>query len=541
MATVLREPRPTVLPAMGERSWAWPLGVALLVLSSLVLWLPSRDAAFDPDVASYATVAYWWARGDTLYEQIMVPLPPGIFAIFRLIETGGLGSLQGIHMVAAVYATLCTLALLAVVARVWGRTIGFGAAACFALVVASPYLQGYTANTELFMTLPLLGRVYLLLCAGDYSLGRGIGWWLTAGAGWCAALATLIKQAGIAGLALVVVWLWWRGRMEEGSGWWRGVVAAGLGFLVGLLPAAVHALLTVPWLYLDAVLLYRLTKHSAAAHSPGDQFSNFINTTGYIISHLPVLLIAVLGCRAQHQATCDERGAGGSEFAPRQQEAFLWFWLLTAFAGMALGGNWYAHYYLQILPPLAIAVALGVRAMLSPPQGWGAIVLRGLVGASLLWFGLTLGSMLALLALPNGPSNPATRYLPDRTVAVKFAPHSENQRVATYLRDHTTPDERIAIVYQKPGIYYFAQRRPSGRVPLVQELMYTSGGFDDFLARLNAPATAPRYIVTPQPFNLHGLDPHGVLQTLVARDYVLETTIDAIPVYRRADPARAHE
>ena len=67
------------------------------------------------------------------------------------------------------------LFLLVVVRRVWGRAIGLGAAAIFSLIMATPYLQGPTANAELFLLLPLLLGLLFLLCADDRPLGGGAG------------------------------------------------------------------------------------------------------------------------------------------------------------------------------------------------------------------------------------------------------------------------------------------------------------------------------------------------------------------------------
>src|SRR3712207_2015070 len=176
-------PQATPTPALGSRltararNWGWPLSIVALGLGSALLWLPYLDMPLDFDVGVYATVAYWWARGDTLYQNITTDRPQAIFVIFRVIEALGLGSVRGLHVAGAVYSTLCALALLAVAARVWGRGIGLGAAALFALVMATPYLQGPTLNSELFMLLPILGSLILLLWADAYPPGSRWGLW----------------------------------------------------------------------------------------------------------------------------------------------------------------------------------------------------------------------------------------------------------------------------------------------------------------------------------------------------------------------------
>ena len=58
----------------------------------LLLRLPYLDVPISADEGGYATAAYWWARGDTLYQNITITRPQGIFVVFRLIEALGLGS-----------------------------------------------------------------------------------------------------------------------------------------------------------------------------------------------------------------------------------------------------------------------------------------------------------------------------------------------------------------------------------------------------------------------------------------------------------------
>ena len=106
-----------------QRGWVWPLGVGVLRFGTFLLWLRYLDAPLDVDVGIYATVAYWWARGDVLYAQITADRPQGIFVIFRAIDALGLGLAWGIHLFAAIYAACCTLTLPFVVSRIWGRAL----------------------------------------------------------------------------------------------------------------------------------------------------------------------------------------------------------------------------------------------------------------------------------------------------------------------------------------------------------------------------------------------------------------------------------
>jgi 4-amino-4-deoxy-L-arabinose transferase-like glycosyltransferase len=492
--------------------WLWPVAVTTVALGAILLRLPYLDAPISADEGGYATAAYWWARGDTLYANITITRPQGIFIVFRLIEALGLGSVRGIHLFAAGWVALSTLALLALAARVWGRGIGLAAASLYAATMATPYVQGYAANAELFMTLPLLLGLLALVAADARPLGdrRGLALLLACGA--LGAVATLLKPAGVAALPLAALWLL-RRRAAERVAWRDWLVATGalgLGWVAGLAPALIHGLATVPDRYLDAVVFYRLGQDSLVGGALGHQASYFATNTLYLAGHLPLFLFAPVGFQlAAH---------GGD----RRGRDLLALWTLTALGGTALGGNWFLHYYQQLLPPLAVALALAGRHLPRrplPPPRFAALCLAGFACLALIW-PIASGIVRGV--------DPAT--LPEWEPGVSAA-----APVAAYIAANTTPDEAIYVAYDHADIYYLAQRRPAARWLHFRELRWTPGAFEEQVARLADPTTAPRYIVGAQAFDRWGFDPDGALRAIVARDYERETTIGGVDLYRRKD------
>jgi len=489
----------------------WPLGIVGLVLGSLLLWLPALGLPLHYDAMVYATAAHWWAQGDTLYAGFTITRPQGIFVIFRAIEAVGLGSSRGIQFVGALCSAASAALLLLIVSRVWGRAIGYGSAILFAAIMATPALEGTTTNAELFMLVPLLGGLYLLLCADDTALGGGRNLLLVAGCGLCFSLALQLKPAAVTMLPLAALWLL-RGRYSGRYSWGalvRAELILAVSFLLGLAPALIHGLLTAPDIYLYAILFYRLNK-TVAGDPLSSQLARFAARAFLVVLSLPLLLLVPKGLRAAWRAP-DTRGRD-----------LLVLWLGASLVGAAMGGYWWLHYYQQLLPPLLVAVALGWRAIWRGGQ-------RGLPATVQRCIAVLGGVCLAITVL----FAVTVRAEPLQLLAGVQPYYRPAEPVAAYLREHTAADEGIFIVYERPEIYYLAQRRPVTSWPNVPDLVRVPGAFERQIALLADPATAPRYIAAVQPFDEGGLDAQGTLRALMERDYVLETTVEGIPIYRR--------
>ena len=386
-------------------------------------------------------------------------------------------------------------------------------------MLAAPAAQGYSTNAELFLLLPSLCGIYLLMLADDEIPGGARAIALGIGCGFCAALATLLKPSGLVMLALFGLWSLQRWHVERvlWPVWLRGLLALGGGFLLGVAPALIHGLLTVPDLYISAVLFYRVSHDSVFAAPFVYQLGALATNLLYLFAHLPILLLAIVGLWSRRTGQGDER------------QIFLWLWLLVAFGGAAMGGNWFMHYDQPLLAPLAITTALGVRELLRlvarrMGRRPGRYMSLGLwvLAPTLLAFTLLIAASEMLVQAPNYVASPPV-----------------SAQIANYLRAHTAPDDTVYVAYQLPAVYQLANRRPAACWLYYRELQRTPGAFAEQVAQLADPQTAPRYIVEAHPFDAFGLDQDGTLRAVVARDYILETTVDNTAIFRRRAEGKA--
>jgi hypothetical protein len=286
-----------------------------------------------------------------------------------------------------------------------GTRVGVLAGVISAVASAMPQVEGFTANAEVFALLPATAAVYF---AQKTRFGL---------AGLLVGLSILLKPSGGTVLA-VVVFLLITARGSRGA-WLR--LAAGTA--LPLLASFVHGALTVgASRYLFAVAGYRLSIPSDATRA-----LLRAGARSTVASWLPLAAASAIGLSAMPAA-------------PRN---LVLAWTASSIAGMALGGRWHAHYFLQVLPPLAVGAALGLASLRSGvrwlrPAAVAVVLAVPLVASMSYWW------------LPPKAGSWALYRRPGYQVA---------DAVADYVRGHTRPDDSIYVAFYEADIYYLSQRR----------------------------------------------------------------------------------
>jgi 4-amino-4-deoxy-L-arabinose transferase-like glycosyltransferase len=502
--------------------------LVLVVVISLVLRWPFFGVPLNADEGGYAYVAERWLDGrGELYDDLWISRPQGIFftygVIFRTLGT----SVEAIHA-GAWMAGLATTLFVWLFARDWlGRRAALAAALLFTLIHGSPYLEGYTANAEVFMALPAAAGAWLLLRWARR--GGGAGWLVAVGA--LAALAALLKPSGVVMLPVAVAFVWLLGGASRReaiaqSGW------LGVGFALGLAPALVHGWLTGWHDFVYASVTYRLEFQSSATVSSAHHWERLLRlirhcrallaAVGFLVGvrwvaglswpqPAPWLVPRVSGVVAQplildRTAARTEGEVGG---------LLLRLWLVGCFAGIAMGGDWWYHYLIQLTAPLAIWLVATLRD------------LNGLLDRSRRW-----AVTLAVVALLIGQYWVGALGDPDRISSWLYHRRESvaADEVAAYLRAHTPPEAPVYVAFSEPAISYLADRPSPYRHLYPQELGALADAQADLIAMVESPSR-PLYIVDTgrrAPFPDGGRS----FWTAVATRYHLEATIGGLGIYR---------
>jgi hypothetical protein len=426
------------------------------------------------------------------------------------------------RVTAAVVAALVVAATMLLTLRLArGRITAVTAGLLAATVGASPLIESFTLSGELLASLP---AVLSLVCfcrylelrkrAGSSNRGstgpRGQGWPMLhaflasnrlllslAGAGALTGIAVLIKQSAFdAGLA-AIVYLLWRERK-------RGLAPAAVlvaGALVPVAIAAASAARLSAWLY--AVVGYRFNGDSLLTGSltgRAHQFWLSLPPAGKALGLLA--LLAVIGWR--------------------HSPLLARIWMGAAILGAIGGGNFHPHYYLQLVPPLSLLAAVGVRTLwLSAPRPAIAAAAAGTAAT----LALTIPVAWAT------PTEQAETIWP-------ADPHLVHDAVlARYVRAHTRPRERILAVWADADLYYLADRRPAVRYLWSRNVASIPGALQAVRDAL-ATQRAELVIVVQPPAKL---DPSGRTAALLRREYRPVARVAGASVYRSRPHVKARD
>jgi len=417
------------------------LAALAIVLLTIVTRLPSllHPAPLD-DEAVYSVVANEIVDGGRPYVDAVERKPPLLFWTYAAIfQVAGKFNWPALHIGALLW-TLGTMAGLYVIGReFFGRETGLVAALLYSVFQPWGTWKNLAFNGEMLMNLPLVWAWAIGLRRNSSPLRPEL---LLSGALLCAAF--LLKQpAAIAAVPLGLYLLLASYRTSNGVTRTASLAHTGILMIGFLGTLTVVALVLRKQGILSDAFYWSVTNHSIP-HFFWDR--GVRSTLMFLGECLPLLIGAALAYRGP-------RGI----WAKRGPERTALSGVLVASAiGAAAGARFYPHYYIQLIPPLALLAAPHFAQLWSgtpAPRHW---LLRPRITQA--WLALTVVAF-------------AVAHL------LGLAPQRQPSQTGRYLREHSSPDDRIFVWGHDPSIYLEARRHPAGRYILTFPLTgYVFGG-----------------------------------------------------------------
>jgi 4-amino-4-deoxy-L-arabinose transferase-like glycosyltransferase len=518
-------PQATVAPSATRawRWWPWAIGGALVLLAALTRLPAFALSVVDWDESLYFIMAEQWRAGHLPYTTVWDNKPIGIYAVFAAFQRL-LGDTPVSMRVAGVAAIGAGAVLVYRITRHLLRDLSpttaelAGALAGALFVVTTMADDGIASNTEIFMeAFTCLGMLWALTPTGRIRGRRSFAIGLSLGA------AFMLKYVAVFDMfAVFLAMTLLPGRTRSGlAGIWS-VTKQGLVFSAGALAPFVAAVLLYAahgalGVFIQASLLSNLRR--VAIPVSGD---SFLGAFGAQAALYPALYAALLWVVVRVV-----RGAG------RLEMLVLLFWVVTASIGIASGGLYFSHYFIQLLPVLCIAVGL--------TAGQAAAWLRGLSRAALLLL------IAAGLVTPIGAAaTDVGRMIPVMMRApVGFGPLRDTPaEAARDLRPELAqaPGETLYVFDGEPVLYSLLHARLPTRYVfpsfLLSRLLSYTVNIDPVAQLDGIMAAKPLFVVRrrfpgPQPAQTRNVAVYAKMAADLAADYSVWRVYDDMVVYRR--------
>jgi hypothetical protein len=421
------------------RYWAWAVLVVVILLTAAVR-IRLLDTPLERDEGEYAYAGQLILQGVAPYAQVYNMKMPGIYAAYALILAAFGQTQGGIHFGLLVVNAATILLLFLLTKKLFGPLAGVVAAAAFALLSLGQHVQGLFANAEHFVLLPAIGGLLLLVRAEDRQKWPS----LLAGAV-LLGLAFVMKQHGAAFIVFGAVYLLCR-EIRRRPLESKFLAARGILFVLGvLLPFAVTCLIFWGLGVFDKFWFwtfeYARQYVSALPPSIGLRFLKFriIEITG---SAILLWVVAGVGfiCLFCNKKT-------------RQHSLFVGGFLLFSFLAVCPGFYFRPHYFILLLP--AIALLAGI----------GAAYIQGLFARSQsIMVSKAMPMFLALAAVCHASYQQRIflfRANPKMVSRMTYGanPFPESLEIARFIKENSAEDARIAVIGSEPQIYFYSNRR----------------------------------------------------------------------------------
>jgi hypothetical protein len=421
-------------------AWAWALVMLIIVAAGLTRFR-LLDFPLERDEGEYAYAGQLLLEGVLPYEQAWnLKLPGTYFAYAGLMAVFG-QTTEGVHL-GVILVTSATAVLVFLLARRrMGASTGVAACAVYAVLALSLGVQGLAGHATHLVTLFSVAGMLMLVIACDS--GRR---WAFPLSGMLLGLAFMMKQHGVFllmhGVLYALVREWQRQPRQLGPSTLRLTL---LGFGI-LLPVGVtFVILAIGgvwerfWFWTFTYAQEYVTQMSLA-----EAQELFVHQLGEVIGPNWLLwLMAGTGLLTIWR-----------EPLKRPAAWMLASWLLFAFLAVCPGLYFRGHYFIVMLPVVAMLAGAGM-------QGFGPVLLRLGVSAG-------AASVLPMLMLLAGLGWSLFRqaevlYFLGPVEACRAVyggnPFAESIEVGRYIERHSQPTDRIAVLGSEPQIGFHANRR----------------------------------------------------------------------------------
>jgi len=481
--------------------WHFAVLLAVIVFFGAIRWRLA-DMPLERDEGEYAYAGQLILQGIPPYKLAYNMKLPGTYAAYATVlavfgQTG-----RGIHLALLFVNAVSVILLYVVAARLFGPLAGTIAGASYASLSTHQGVFGFAAHATHFVVLAALIGLILLLRAEETRSAASFFW-----CGLAFGIAFLMKQPGILLGAFAFFYLavqCWPKNKREWAPWARNM---GVFLLAGALPFALTCALLYRagvfqnfwfWTFTYARQYASTVPWHAGWGELTTNFSNILRLTPWLWA------LALVGVSTVFWNP-----------AVRRHAVFVFGLLVFSFAAVCPGLYFRQHYFIPLLPAIAILIAVAVTSaihllttkftsrwlhvlpLIVFAAAWGLAIHRN----AQFYFKLTPIQAADLFYSPN--------------------PFTEAVRVAEYLREHTAPADTIMVFGSEPEIYFDAHRHSASGYIYTYSLMEDQPYWPAMQKQMmqEVEANRPAYVVFVN-ISFSWLSRHGSPQVVAFRTWM---------------------
>lgn len=434
--------------------WAWGV-ILIVILLTAAIRVRLLQVPLERDEGEYAYAGQLILQGIPPYAKVYNMKMPGIYAVYALILAIFGQTQAGIHLGLLTINTVTVILLFLLGKRLYDLSTGVMTGASFAVMSLNPSVQGIFANAEHFVILPAVGGILLLLRAIDSDQLKFLFW-----SGLLLGTAFIIKQHGGAFVAFASLYLLYN-QLRYRPVVWLSCVSKCVVFLLG---ATVPFGLVCLILSLAGVFdkFWFWTFVYAREYVSSNPFSTGLSTLQRLIFNIVVSSSILLWSLAGIGLTAL---LWDKEARPRG--LFVVVFLIMSFLSTCPGFHFRPHYFILLLPAIALLTGIGVNSIGRLFSNINFLTIRKgipiLLAVVALFHSLYKQRSFLLQSSPSMVSR--------RTYGLN--PFPESLEIAKYIKEHTSKDDRIAVIGSEPQIYFYSGRHSATGYIYTYPLMET--------------------------------------------------------------------
>jgi len=431
--------------------WPW-IGVAIIIFFVAAIRIRLLQIPLERDEGEFAYMGQLMLQGIPPYLLAYNMKLPGIYAAYALVMTIFGQTIAGIHLGLMIVNAIAIVLLFLLARRLFDEIAGVVAAACYGLLSLSPSVLGTSAHATQFIVPLALGGTLLLLKSLDS--GKYSTLFLS---GLLYGLAFIMKQHAVFFIVFAVLYFIWSMTRKQPPDLKRLVGGIGLLMFGSVIPLVVSCAA----LYTAGVF----SKFWFWAFTYASQYVSEIPLSQAIQNFMIYVPRAIDPWRLLWVIA----GLGLTVIFWNKKARSNWFFLvgfaLFSFLTICPGFFFRSHYFVTMLPAVALLAGVATSAIM---QFLSDKKMPSLV---------QILPVLVVAAAIIGPISTLSSFFfhatPAEACRMMYGvnPFPESIEIGKYIKDHSTENDKIAVLGSEPQLFFYANRKSATGYIYVYGLM----------------------------------------------------------------------